>query len=76
MERKLPRNFVGKLGYTSRGCPLFLEILDNSFPFATGSCRKFNRAFRLNGKCFWFPKWFGRSTRDLKLLRPPVIASA
>ena len=30
-----------KLGYTSRGCPLFLEILENTVPFATESRRKF-----------------------------------
>ena len=30
-----------KFGYTSRGCPSVLEVLKNTIPFATGSCRKF-----------------------------------
>ena len=44
MERKLPGKLFRKLGYTSRGCPLFCplfffwEILENVIPFANGSC--------------------------------------
>ena len=30
-----------KIGYTSRGCSHVLEVLKNTVPFATGSCRKF-----------------------------------
>ena len=37
MERKLPeKNFLVGYRFSS-----FLEILENSVPFATGSCRKF-----------------------------------
>ena len=41
MERNLPLKNFRKFGYTSRGCPSFLEVLKNTVPFATGSCRKF-----------------------------------
>ena len=51
MERKFPGKFFRKFEYTSRGCPLFLEMSENrhyrcsqpknAVPFATGSCRKF-----------------------------------
>ena len=40
MERNLPLKNFRKLGYTSRGCPSVLEVLKNTVPFATGSCRK------------------------------------
>ena len=41
MERNLPLKIFRKFGYTSRGCPSVLEVLKNTIPFATGSCRKF-----------------------------------
>ena len=41
MERNLPLKNFRKFGYTSRGCPYVLEVLKNTVPFATGSCRKF-----------------------------------
>ena len=41
MERNLPLKNFRKFGYTSRGYPSFLEVLKNTVPFATGSCRKF-----------------------------------
>ena len=41
MERNLPLKIFPKFGYTSRGCASVLEVLKNTVPFATGSCRKF-----------------------------------
>ena len=41
MERNLPLKIFRKFGYTSRGCPSVLEVLKNTVPFTTGSCRKF-----------------------------------
>ena len=41
MEGNLPLKIFRKFGYTSRGCPSVLEVLKNTIPFATGSCRKF-----------------------------------
>ena len=41
MERNLPLKIFRKFGYTSRGCSSVLEVLKNTIPFATGSCRKF-----------------------------------
>ena len=41
MERKLPRNFFWKIEVYLARLSSFLEILDNSVPFATESCRKF-----------------------------------
>ena len=41
IERNLPLKNFRKFGYTSRGYPSFLEVLKNTVPFATGSCRKF-----------------------------------
>ena len=38
MERNLPLKIFRKFGYTSRGRP---SVLENTIPFATGSCRKF-----------------------------------
>ena len=40
MERDLPLKIFRKLGYTSRGCSYFLEVLKNTVSFATGSCQK------------------------------------
>ena len=54
MERKLPRNFFGKLGYTSRGCPLFWKFWTILFHSLLKVAENLNRTFRLNGKCFWF----------------------
>ena len=54
MERKLPRNFFGKLGYTSRGCPLFWKFWTILFHSLLEVAENLNRKFRLNGKCFWF----------------------
>ena len=41
MERNLPLKNFRKFGYTSRGCLSVFEVLKNTVPFATGSCRKF-----------------------------------
>ena len=41
MERNLLLKNFRKFGYTLRGCPSVLEVLKNTVPFATGSCRKF-----------------------------------
>ena len=41
MERNLLLKNFRKFGYSSRGCPSFVEVLKNTVPFATGSCRKF-----------------------------------
>ena len=54
MERKLPRNFFGKLGYTSRGCSLFWKFWTILFHSLLKVAENLNRTFRLNGKCFWF----------------------
>ena len=54
MERKLPRNFFGKLGYTSRVCPLFWKFWTILFHSLLKVAENLNRTFRLNGKCFWF----------------------
>ena len=54
MERELPRNFFGKLGYTSRGCPLFWKFWTILFHSLLKVAENLNRTFRLNGKCFWF----------------------
>ena len=50
-KENLREKFFRKFEYTSRGCPLFLEMSENRHyrcsqpknvvPFATGSCRKF-----------------------------------
>ena len=49
MERKLPVKVSENLGIP-REVVLFLEILENAVPLATGSCRNSNRTFWLNGK--------------------------
>ena len=54
MERKLPRNFFGKLGYTSRVCPLFWKFWTILFHSLLKVAENLNRTLRLNGKCFWF----------------------
>ena len=41
MERNLLLKNFRKFGYSSRGSPSFVEVLKNTVPFATGSCRKF-----------------------------------
>ena len=49
MERKLPVKVSENLGIP-REVVLFLEILKNAVPLATGSCRNSNQIFWLNGK--------------------------
>ena len=44
MEGKLP----GNLGIPREVVRLYLEILENAVPPATGSCRNSNRTFWLN----------------------------
>ena len=50
MERSLPLKNFRKSGYTSRGCFYVLEVLKNTVPFATGSCRKFKVDVLVEGK--------------------------
>ena len=50
MERNLPLKNFRKFGYASRGCFYVLEVLKNTVPFATGSCRKFKVDVLVEGK--------------------------
>ena len=47
MERKLPVKVSENLGIP-REVVLFLDILENAAPLATGSCRNSNQTFRFN----------------------------
>ena len=49
MERKLPVKVFENLGIP-REVVLFLDILQNAAPLATGSCRNSNQTFWFNGK--------------------------
>ena len=41
MKRKLPRKYFSKIWVYLARLTSFMEILENTVPFATGSCRKF-----------------------------------
>jgi hypothetical protein len=67
MEQNFPvRNFQ-KFGYTSRGCPIFREILKMLFHSPLEISRNSNRNFSSNGKHPWLFLKARKQERNVKV---------